>query len=522
MTESLPAQANLRQLQVRAKELARELKAGSADALARFSKAIGTPLSGAAQLSHAQWTIAREYGFKSWADLKKEILERETRSLDKALKQLHESVLSGDVDGLRRLLTSTPQLRAKLNGPLFEFGKPAIMKAVQGKDLAMIDALIEAGADINQRSHWEPGGFGVLDGTEAALAAQLIARGAIVDVHAAAGLGNIDRLKSLLEADPALVNARGGDGGSPLHFARNLEVVELLLARGADVRMRDIDHGSTAAMWQVQKRDILYRLIEAGSPIDVFMACVHGDRLLADRALHQEPGCLSAYVSHEAGDGPFAPDTGGNYYNWVIGHAARPIPVAAKFGHSELARYLLGHATPADRIVGLCFMGEAGEAQRVVEAHPDALQRASNGIARALPDAVHFGDGPTAKRMLAVGFPVTGHGLSGGTALHIASWFGNADLVKLLIEKGSALEDRRNRWEGTPLQWACHGSLHCQPGKDADYGAVLRALVEAGAELGHVAAEIRMNSENWAAPEAMRYLKERLAIAPGRSQSEAK
>ena len=82
--------------------------------------------------------------------------------------------------------------------------------------------------------------------------------------------------------------------------------------------------GSTAAMWQVRNRDVLYRLIGAGSPIDIYMACVHGDLDLAKRALQEDPDCLSAYVAHDRGDGKFAPDTGGNHYNWTIGHAARP------------------------------------------------------------------------------------------------------------------------------------------------------------------------------------------------------
>ena len=59
-----------------------------------------------------------------------------------------------------------------------------------------------------------------------------------LDVFEAAALGDVARLNVLLANDPALVNARAGDGFAPLHLAcffGQLEAVKLLLSRGADV-----------------------------------------------------------------------------------------------------------------------------------------------------------------------------------------------------------------------------------------------------------------------------------------------
>jgi hypothetical protein len=58
----------------------------------------------------------------------------------------------------------------------------------------VIEILLRASADINARTHWWAGGFGVLDDAarpdrDPGLAAFLIERGAIVDAHAAAKLG---------------------------------------------------------------------------------------------------------------------------------------------------------------------------------------------------------------------------------------------------------------------------------------------------------------------------------------------
>jgi hypothetical protein len=50
------------------------------------------------------------------------------------------------------------------------------------------------------------------------------------DACAAAQLDRKDLLAAILRKDPSRVNERGGDGQTPLHFARSREVVDLLLA----------------------------------------------------------------------------------------------------------------------------------------------------------------------------------------------------------------------------------------------------------------------------------------------------
>ena len=50
--------------------------------------------------------------------------------------------------------------------------------------------------------------------------------------------GNTAKIAELLDADPALINARDSDGSSPLHCASwkgHVDAVSLLLQRGADV-----------------------------------------------------------------------------------------------------------------------------------------------------------------------------------------------------------------------------------------------------------------------------------------------
>jgi len=73
-----------------------------------------------------------------------------------------------------------------------------------------------------------------------------------IDIHDAAGLGNIEALKQHLAAGTD-VNAKSGNGKTPLHYAAwrgHKEIIELLIAAGADVNVKN-DADETALDWAV-------------------------------------------------------------------------------------------------------------------------------------------------------------------------------------------------------------------------------------------------------------------------------
>src|SRR5580700_7588969 len=107
-----------------------------------------------------------------------------------------------DAPSFARLLERYPEMKAKINEPVLAFDAPVITRV---RSREMLDVLLNAGADINAKSRWWAGGFGLLHGAEPGLATYAIERGAVVDVHAAARLGLMEKLREQVSSDPATV-----------------------------------------------------------------------------------------------------------------------------------------------------------------------------------------------------------------------------------------------------------------------------------------------------------------------------
>ena len=238
MPKELPAQPNLEHLRKQAKSLLREWRRQDP----------GTRR----QLSDAQHETAREYGFSTWTDLKTHV-DTLAIAADPG-RALREAIHQRDPATMRRILGSSSALKASINEPISggAFGQTALIEAVIQGSQPAVDVLLEFGADINQKSHWWAGGFHVLDQASLEFAPYLIARGAIPEAPAAARLGLIDELRSMIAKDPSVVHFQGPDGQTALHDASTMEIAHLLLDHGANIDALDIDHESTPAQYMLQ------------------------------------------------------------------------------------------------------------------------------------------------------------------------------------------------------------------------------------------------------------------------------
>jgi ankyrin repeat protein len=397
------------------------------------------------------------------------------------LRAFAAAVKSGDVAAARRLLESSPSLRPHVNRPLFSFGQRPVGAARD--NLPMLDLLLEHGADINLKSDWWAGGFGVLDGVDPAKADALIARGAVVDIHAAAHLGRLDRVKELVAQDPSLVHAKGGDGKRPLHDASTVEVIDFLLDHGADIDARCVDHLSTAAQWAVRQEWKCRHLLQRGATPDIFMAAALGDVELAQALIEEDPECLSARIG-EPGYPPVPVGAAGSIYNWEL-PAKTPHEVAAKLGHREVYALMIDHTSAEERFALACAAGDAKAVGEMLAAQPALMSELVARQPKLLAEAAWEHQLDAVRVMLDAEFPVDEAGDGEGAALDRAAIRGDAEIVKLLISRGASLA-RLNAYGGTPLQACMWGSLNFRD-RRGDYPATAEALLAAGSAVPQTA-----------------------------------
>ncbi len=215
---------------------------------------------------------------------------------------LFELVRQGELTSLKAALAN-----GAAPDPRNDFGETPLIVAAGAGANAMVEALLDAGANVNLANDF---GFDALSSAlwenHIALARQLVARGAEVSIECAAALGDLaslDREWRTTSQIEALIGAYlsacrtgqtevvrwfldlgmpvdlhpsgeewGGIGCPGLHHAAvngQTEVVQLLLERGSDVTLVDDAHGSQALAWAASagKEAIALILLDAGSDL---------------------------------------------------------------------------------------------------------------------------------------------------------------------------------------------------------------------------------------------------------------
>ncbi|HTD88717.1 MAG TPA: ankyrin repeat domain-containing protein [Candidatus Binatia bacterium] len=487
MKRNLPARPDIQQLKHQAKDLLKSYKAGEPDAVERIrqshpgreqGRAREQAAVGNLRLSDAQLVVAREYGFESWPKLKTAVENMLLDQGDPAML-LHRAFRDDNASLVRKLLARHPEFKARINAPVPEvFDSPPITLV---KSREMLDVLLEAGADINAKSRWWAGGFGLLHSASPELARYAVQRGAVVDVHAAARLGDLKKLRQLIATRPEIVHARGGDGQTPLHFAANVEIASFLLDHRADIDARDVDHESTPAQYMVKSRqDVARYLVGRGCKTDILMAAALGDLPLVKQHVAADPECVRIRVSEE-----YYPmvggKTGGTIYQWELGWHVSAHQVAKRFGHREVFEWLMEHSPVEVQLVNAAWLGHTRLVRDLLHARPNLIEALSAGERKQLAHAARNNDTEAAALMIEAGWPLDVRSQHNATPLHWAAWHGNAKLVKLLLTKNSPLEDAQNDFAGAPMRWAVHGSEHGWHCKTGDYAATVAALLAAGA-----------------------------------------
>lgn len=387
-----------------------------------------------------------------------------------------------DVAEVDRLLRRSASLRAEIDTPWFAFDSPAVVTAALEARLAMIDVLRTHGADLAVRTTWWAGGFGVLDHDDRETAEALVAQGAVVDANAAARHGWRDRLDEILATEPEQADRPGGDGQRPLHVAATPEIVDRLLACGATIDARDVDHDATPAQYAAGERPAVCRhLIDRGATPDIYLACALGDAALADRVLADEPAALASRLG-DCRHTRESARSGGHIYNWRLRGNRRPLPVAHAFGHHELYEALFVRAQPRDQLLAAAWHGESTRLQDLIVAHPSLVSSLEPVDASLLVQAARDQREGVVAAMLDIGFDPHVQDHDGQTALHAAGFHGFAAIVRLLLERDPAPPlEVTNRYGGTVLGSTAYGATQGWR-DDGDHAATVTCLLRAGAD----------------------------------------
>ena len=225
-SHELPARANLEHLRNEAKQRLKDLRARDA----------------AARLSDAQLLVAREYGLPSWRRLKAAVDDRERARVFAATRE-------GDVAVVRQAL------ERGFNPGTSDADGRSLHQLAKILGHTELELLMRDYQERDERS----------DQVKQAVAA----------IQSAAADGRADELRGLLDEHPDLLDARGVEFNkqTALHKAawkNRPECVQLLLDRGADVRIRDFGDNAYALHFAAEGADlaIVRVLVEAGSDVD--------------------------------------------------------------------------------------------------------------------------------------------------------------------------------------------------------------------------------------------------------------
>ena len=172
----------------------------------------------------------------------------------------------------------------------------------------------------------------------------------------------------------------------------------------------------------------------------------------------------------------------GNGHWIVVGCLANGQPEAA----AHLARKGAGLT-----LEGAAGIGRLDVVQRFVD--PDGTLRDATlaELRSAFAYACGYGHANVAAYLIDAGMPpderLPFYG-KGHTALHVAAYEGNLEMLHVLVSRGASVNVTDETWRTTPLAWALHawGAERKQPSER--YTEIVRALVAAGAA---VTAEMR-------------------------------
>jgi ankyrin repeat protein len=431
-------------------------------------------------LAAAQLVIARELGFTSWPRLKAAV---ESHSAPPG--QLVEAFVAASVE--RRLREAATILEAHPGIAAHSIYAAAVLG--DSRTVSEMLAADPSGAvAIDEARGWPP------------LLYACYSRWHHIDPSRAAGMAKVVNLLLDAGASPNTNNGARVGYRSALSGAvevNNPDVTRVLLDAGANPDDRQcigeaaghgdhrclellLSHGArVAGTWAldaaVHADDPQAVSLLAGALRDATgQAAREATEALPDAAADASPEVVAALLA--AGADPRARDS-------ETGFSA--VRRAVRAGQAETAALLVRHGAPddstdVDRFISASRRADRAAAERLLAEHPDLPGRLTVDDRAAVVGAAGSAPAAAVALMLDLGFSPEDRNGFGEQALHTAAYYGNAEVVRLLVDARADLEARDARFDGTPLAYATVGSGE-RAGEPGNWIETVRLLIDAGA-----------------------------------------
>ena len=500
-SQPLPERANLEQLKKQAKALLHAARAADPEALRRFQilptlarKSVSELSTSGLALHDAQSVLAREYGFKSWNELREHV-EDQSLSFAAAVEEFVRCATGGAAARAGRLLARHPGIaQASLYTELVLGDAPSVSARLQKHP--------DTARQVGGIQEWEP---------------------LLYVCHTCLHHDAPDRAAGLVAIARELI-ARGANPNAEYHFqwhrelprtalwgalcvVQHLPLAEVLLEAGANPTDGVSTHivggsGNIAALDLLHRYRVDVNGIRGGvPPLRYIMGWAHNDdpRVAGIRWLLEhgadpnlpwnEPGDAPIHVAAERWDVPMIEllvrHGADIHQRRADGRTAHTL--AELHGNVDVASWLLAHGatderTTLERFISACAGGDRTSADALLQAHPDLRRQLGDEHHRMMHVPAERGDGTVLETMLACGFDPAIRDGDGVTALHKAAMAGQADAVRVLLAHGAPVNALDGMFAATPLVWASHGWGE-EPSAHTDHPAVARLLIEAGSSL---------------------------------------
>ena len=471
-TRSLPTNPSLEHLRKQAKRLHRAVREGDAEALALVRELHPRPTEALERfpLADAQLVVARSYRFASWARLAHALEVIDLHNFDPPEDPAPAE--GSPADRFVRLACLSygrwhPSLTATASSLLDhrpELSRETVYTAAAAGDVDALRGLLAADpALVSSRGgafHWEPLLYACYSRLERPGSSTLEAARLLLEAGADPDAGWLWR--GNVPPFTALTGAfgEGEDGNNQPPHPHALELARLLLEAGADPN----DGQTLYNRHFTASDDHLELLLELGLGQDRQGPWYRrlGERLHSPRQLLVEELWAAARKNYPARV-KLLVEHGADVNGRGSRDGRTPCEAALLFGNDQIAGYLVDHGaqpvslSPSDALAAACAAGRADEVRALLARDPQLLDRLGEGGRIQLVHAAVESNRPEAVRLLHdLGIPLDRMNEVARTPMHDAAWNGNLDMVKLLVELGADPGVREPSYQGTPLDWAEH------------------------------------------------------------------